>query len=40
VDIYEALDTLVWRGQKEGIQTIYDMVMNNDDRMRWSKVEF
>ena len=40
VDIYEALDTLVWRGQKEGIQTIYDMVMNNDDRIRWSKVEF
>jgi len=40
VDIYEALDTLVWRGQKEGIQTVYDMVMNNDDRMRWSKVEF
>ena len=40
VDIYEPLDTLVWRGQKEGIQTIYDMVMNNDDRMRWSKVKF
>ena len=40
VDIYEALDTLGWRGQKEGIQTIYDMVMNNDDRMRWSKVKF
>ncbi|MCS5615645.1 MAG: NUDIX domain-containing protein [Candidatus Marinimicrobia bacterium] len=40
VDIYEALDTLVWRGQKESIQTVYDMVVNNDDRMRWSKVEF
>ena len=40
VDIYEALDTLVWRGQKEGIQTVYDMVVNNDDRMQWSKVEF
>jgi 8-oxo-dGTP pyrophosphatase MutT (NUDIX family) len=40
VDIYEALDTLVWQGQKEGIQTVYDMVMNNDVRMRWSKVEF
>ena len=40
VDIYKALDTLVWRGQKEGIQTVYDMVVNNDDRMRWSKVEF
>ena len=40
VDIYEALDTLVWRGQKESIQTVYDMVVNNDDRMQWSKVEF
>ncbi len=40
VDIYEALDTLVWRGQKESIQTVYDMVVNNDGRMRWSKVEF
>ena len=40
VDIYEALDTLVWQGQKESIQTVYDMVVNNDDRMRWSKVEF
>ena len=40
VDIYEALDTLVWRGQKESIQTVYDMAVNNDDRMRWSKVEF
>ena len=40
VDIYEALDTLVWRGQKESIQTVYDMVVNNDDRMKWSKVEF
>ena len=40
VDIYKALDTLVWRGQKEGIQTVYDMVVNNDDRMQWSKVEF
>ena len=40
VDIYEALDTLVWRGQKESIQTVYDMVVNNDDRIKWSKVEF
>ena len=38
VNIKEALNTLVWNGQKEGIQTVYDMVKNNDDRMRWSKV--
>ena len=39
VDINEALNTLVWNGQKKGIQTVYDMVINNDDRMIWSKVE-
>ena len=38
VDITEALDTLVWNGQKEGIQTVYDMVTSDDDRMKWSKV--
>ena len=39
VNINEALDTLVWNGQKKGIQTVHDMVINNDDRMIWSKVE-
>ena len=39
VDINEALNTLVWNGQKKGIQTVHDMVINNDDRMVWSKVE-
>ncbi|MBC8345729.1 MAG: NUDIX pyrophosphatase [Candidatus Marinimicrobia bacterium] len=38
VDIEEALNTLVWNGQKEGIQIVYDMVMNNDERMRWSEI--
>ena len=39
VTIKEALNTLVWNGQKEGIQTVRDMVISNDDRMRWSKVD-
>ena len=39
VDINQALNTLVWNGQKKGIQTVHDMVINNDDRMIWSKVE-
>ena len=39
VNINEALDTLVWNGQKKGIQTVHDMVINNDDRMIWSKIE-
>ena len=40
VDIDEAIETLVWNGQKKGIETVNDMVINNDDRMIWSKVEF
>ena len=39
VSIDDALKTLIWNGQKKGIQTVYDMVKSNDDRMRWSKVE-
>ena len=39
VNINEALNTLVCNGQKKGIQTVHDMVINNDDRMIWSKVE-
>ncbi len=38
VDIEEALKTLVWNGQKKGIQTVYEMVTRKDDRMRWSKI--
>ena len=39
VPIKEALNTLVWNGQKKGIQTVHDMVISDDDRMRWSKVD-
>tara|TARA_B100000745_G_scaffold93787_1_gene59176 strand:+ start:5101 stop:5562 length:462 start_codon:yes stop_codon:yes gene_type:complete len=39
VTIEEALNTLVWNGQKKGIQTVHDMVIGDDDRMRWSKVD-
>ena len=38
VDLNGALDLLVWRGQKEAIQVVHDMVISNDDRMRWSEV--
>ena len=40
VSIDEALDKLIWSGQKKGIQTVYDMVTSNDDQMKWSKVNF
>ena len=39
VTIEEALNTLGWNGQKKGIQTVHDMVISDDDRMRWSKVD-
>ena len=39
VDINEALSILVWNGQKEGLKTVHDMIINNDGRIRWSKIE-
>ena len=39
VDFKEAFDTLIWNGQKKGLQTVYNMLINNDDRIRWSIIE-
>lgn len=39
VTLDEALEHLVWRGQKQGIQVVSAMVLSNDDRMRWSMVK-
>ena len=39
VTLEEALEHLVWRGQKQGIQVVSEMVLSNDDRMRWSMVK-
>ena len=39
VDINEALNTLVWNGQKKGISIVNEMVTSNDDRMKWSEVD-
>ena len=39
VDFKEAFDTLVWNGQKKGIQTVYNMISNNDERIRWTTIE-
>jgi len=38
VTLEEALEHLVWKGQKEGINVVNDMVLRNDDRMRWSEI--
>jgi len=38
VTVEIALEHLVWQGQKEGLQVVNDMVVDNDDRMRWSEI--
>ena len=39
VMIEEALDLLVWTGQKQAIIIVNDMILCNDDRMKWSEIE-
>ncbi|MBC8322406.1 MAG: NUDIX pyrophosphatase [Candidatus Marinimicrobia bacterium] len=40
VTLEVALDHLIWCGQKQGIQVVNEMVLSNDDRMRWSELDF
>ena len=39
VEFELARKTLVWKGQKEGILAVHDMLISDDDRMRWSEVD-
>ena len=39
VTIDEALDLLVWTGQKQAIHIVNEMILSNDDRMKRSKIE-
>ena len=39
VMIEEALDLLVWTGQKQAIIIVNEMILCNDDRMKWSEIE-
>ena len=38
VNFETAKDTLVWKGQKEGITAVNDMQISNDDRIKWSQI--
>ena len=38
VEFDSACKTLVWKGQKEGIFAVYDMLKSSDDRMKWSEI--
>tara|TARA_Y100000748_G_scaffold136828_1_gene114782 strand:+ start:551 stop:1012 length:462 start_codon:yes stop_codon:yes gene_type:complete len=39
VTIDEALDLLVWTGQKQAIKIVNNMILSKDDRMRWSEIK-
>ena len=39
LDFKTARDTLVWKGQKEGITAVNDMLNSNDNRIKWSEVD-
>ena len=39
VPLDDALEHLVWQGQKKGIRVVSDMVLSNDDRIRWSEIK-
>ena len=40
VDFETASSHLVWNGQKKGIQAVNQMLLSNDDRMKWSLINF
>ena len=39
MDFEDAERTLVWNGQKKGIRTVYEMLISNGDRMKWSGIK-
>jgi len=38
VPFEEALALLTWKGQKEGLQSVHDEVISNDDRIKWTQI--
>ena len=40
VDFETASSHLVWNGQKKGIHAVNQMLLSNDDRMKWSLINF
>ena len=40
VDFETASSHLVWNGQKKGIHSVNQMLLSNDDRMKWSLINF
>ena len=40
VDYDVACSYLVWKGQKKGITVVNEMITSNDERMKWSQIDF
>ena len=39
LDYNKAYSHLVWNGQKKGIYVVNEMIISNDDRMKWSQID-
>ena len=39
VSFEDALNLLTWKGQKDGLRTIHDEIMNGDARTKWSEIK-
>lgn len=39
VSFEEALNLLTWKGQKEGLRTVHEEVISEDDRTKWSEIK-
>ena len=39
VSFEEALTLLTWKGQKEGLRTVHNEIMNGDDSIKWSEIK-
>ena len=39
VDFDSACSYLVWKGQKKRIAVVNEMIISNDDRMKWSQID-
>lgn len=35
----DACDKLIWKGQKEGLKSVHTMLINNDERLKWSTIK-
>lgn len=40
VNFDEAFDLLSWRQQRKALSVLHEMIMNKDERMKWSEVDF